>query len=146
MGTFRSIEARGRTDQKHTTVSTGRVCWARRSLLWIGEHGHLLVLHLQVLLFTIHLNNERHHKHKQGGSSDPRRLSSGYEELLGHVGQRHRLSLSSASFLCQHVNVILLLDVGRCLEPVLHAPRVEGARTRNTCVCVIDTRSAMGNW
>jgi hypothetical protein len=46
----------------------------------------LLQLEVVELLLPIHLDDERHHEHQEGGARDPRRLARAPEQLLGHGG------------------------------------------------------------
>ena len=51
-----------------------------------AEEPGILELDFCELLVAVHLNDEYHSQDQEGGASDPRRLASATDELLGHDG------------------------------------------------------------
>ena len=51
-----------------------------------AEKAGILELDFDELLVAVHLDDEWHSQDQEGGASDPRRLASATEELLGHDG------------------------------------------------------------
>ena len=51
-----------------------------------AEEVGILELDFGELLVAVHLDDEWHSQDQEGGASDPRRLASATEELLGHDG------------------------------------------------------------